>query len=986
MFRMAMLLSAALILSGCGVINALSEEPSESDTGEPSDIGHDADAGPVEDVADDASMDADVVDEPDTMDVEHDADIADDADATADASDADVGEELIIDCDEPELAFDEGAGTEEAPYIVEFAAQLEIINCDESTLSAHYELADDLVLPEGFEPLGSSEMPFTGGFYGEGYGVDNLVLYEPNESDLGFFGTLNGATVSDIELRQAVVVGEENVGLLAGRVVDSQIDAIAVTGDVTGESHVGGAIGFVEDSTIRHSASGAHVEMYSAPLDSLSEGAGGLAGAVVGSESAVEASLARGNIYSNGRFAGGLVGHLEGAIISDSYAMGSVIGAREGIGGLVGYLSDEATVERVYALGEIETGSGNALHGFADYVAGSSDNSSTEVSDAYYNEAARCTAGFQAVVNCSDEADGLDPADIVDNTRQESLFDGFDWETTWSTAEHSPPRLAWEDYGDCDPGDEPFGGGEGSEGEPYLICSPEQFEAIDGHLDDHFRLASDILRDGGGYPSIGDDDTLFQGTLDGAGYRIASFSGAVLFRNLGNSSRIQNLTIGDASSLDGGVLAQSTSGEISRVHVTAHTENDGPHQGLIVGEASSGAHLEDVRGHGFLVESEGVVGGLVGQLEEASITNGRFSGGLLDNPGPGIDQLTGMGGLVGRADNATITDGTTGIAPIEFGFSSAENVGGIVGESLNETTITDCRVLGGLIHGVNAVGGVVGHAEETTIEGCYTNVALRNLPEFSENFGGIAGILSTDAEIIASLAEVAITGNDDGGSISIIGGLVGSMEDASTVESSAAMALIDGGDSVGGAVGRMNTGAELTSSYAKPSGDHGLTTSSGASPGLDGREHVGGLIGELQGATVIDAYASIEGTNPPATPRVRGANYVGGLIGRIFDEDSTEVEIDRSYAAINISASGNDSEVGGLVGNYIDELPLQRSHWDNDISGLSGPLPFEFLGTDQTTSTMTDGDCDSLDWCSSDGLDAWHFSTGSYPRLQWEGE
>ena len=79
-----------------------------------------------------------------------------------------------------------------------------------------------------------------------------------------------------------------------------------------------------------------------------------------------------------------------------------------------------------------------------------------------------------------------------------------------------------------------FSGGDGSDGNPWIITTPAQLNAVrnylgDDHADKHFKLGDDIdlsdfikdnEDDDEGWLPIGNTDTRFTGSLDGNGFVI----------------------------------------------------------------------------------------------------------------------------------------------------------------------------------------------------------------------------------------------------------------------------------------------------------------------------------------------------------------------------------------------------------------------------------------------------------------------------------
>jgi hypothetical protein len=147
---------------------------------------------------------------------------------------------------------------------------------------------------------------------------------------------------------------------------------------------------------------------------------------------------------------------------------------------------------------------------------------------------------------------------------------------------------------------------------------------------------------------------------------------------------------------------------------------------------------------------------------------------------------------------------------------------------------------------------------------------------------------------------------------SYTGGLIGLMEDRSTVSSCAVEnGTVSGSLMVGGLVGMLSTGNTVQSSYAN-------TT-------VSGDENVGGLVGKADG-TLAKSYhlGSVSGTrsltggvagvvnggtvkNCYSIGNVSGGTYVGGVAGFV----TLAANVERCYS---IGAVSGTSQVGGIAG------------------------------------------------------------------------
>ncbi len=190
----------------------------------------------------------------------------------------------------------------------------------------------------GWEPVGSSESPFTARFEGKGFEIRNLYINRLSIFGVGLFGYIgSGATLNQVALSSVMVKGPSYTGGLVGyQGTNSSISNSYVTGIVTGSTSTGGLVG-VQNGSINNS----YVKAF---VTSDSYNTGGLVGVQNGS---INNSYAIGTVANESSNAGGLVGSQNGSI-SNSYATGSVTGVNQ-IGGLVGYQATNSSISNSYA-------------------------------------------------------------------------------------------------------------------------------------------------------------------------------------------------------------------------------------------------------------------------------------------------------------------------------------------------------------------------------------------------------------------------------------------------------------------------------------------------------------------------------------------------------------------------------------------------------------------------------------------------------------
>jgi hypothetical protein len=179
----------------------------------------------------------------------------------------------------------------------------------------------------------------------------------------------------------------------------------------------------------------------------------------------------------------------------------------------------------------------------------------------------------------------------------------------------------------------------------------------------------------------------------------------------------------------------------------------------------------------------------------------------------------------------------------------------------------------------------------------------------SDSVGGLVGIQGLSGEIRSS----TFAGNVESTSYNfygITGGLVGTTY--SSIVDSSTSGTVEGIRNVGGLVGQLEAGAEISNSNS--------TSTVGAIA-----SGVGGLIG-LNSGDISNSYA---------TGTVFGNNGVGGLVGENYGD------IEKSFSnstVIGLGESNND--IGGLVGYNSGEIlgsyAISNVTGENEVGGLVG--------------------------------------------------
>ncbi|EPJ43890.1 MAG: hypothetical protein OFPII_38240 [Osedax symbiont Rs1] len=326
--------------------------------------------------------------------------------------------------------------------------------------------------------------------------------------------------------------------------------------------------------------------------------------------------------------------------------------------------------------------------------------------------------------------------------------------------------------------------------------------------------------------------------------------------------------------------------------------------------STTGTDLQGMRGGfaghyvlGANIDASGTVlwNGGKGFAAVGGSTN-QFSGSL-DGLGHSIDQLfidkpnADYQGLIGKS---SLNSRVSNIALTSVDITAKHNVGGLIGDSrsmVNNSSVT------GVISGNSQVGGLIGIADQGSVNNSYTAVVVDAV---GDSTGGLIG--SSGVEVSNSYA----TGAVDGGSGRWTGGLIGN--GAGNVSHSYATGAVDGREWVGGLIGLLSSAKTVNNSYA-----------AGA---VEGFGLVGGLIGFVAVGNVSNSYA---------TGSVSAVNIaVGGLIGRL-DHGS----VSTSYATGLVSGTSTFNPVdNGLIGYISAALgninTVSDSFWNKDTSGQIG--------------------------------------------------
>ena len=234
-----------------------------------------------------------------------------------------------------------GNGTEESPYLIFNVTQLSQLSNFGGQSGVVFRLMKDIDVSgwirdnnprQGWTPIGVAATPFMGKLLGENHKITGMSITRATESYVGFFGYLNGATITDLIIEGSDVTGGSYVGAFAGYATGSTVSNchVKLTGKVSSSSgsYIGGFVG---------TASACIIDGFSSEATVLSTGAnyvGGFAGSA-SDKSVFSNGEVIGNVTSSKASLGGFIGHTETANITDVKVTGNVTGTSS-VGGFVG--------------------------------------------------------------------------------------------------------------------------------------------------------------------------------------------------------------------------------------------------------------------------------------------------------------------------------------------------------------------------------------------------------------------------------------------------------------------------------------------------------------------------------------------------------------------------------------------------------------------------------------------------------------------------
>lgn len=602
----------------------------------------------------------------------------------------------------------EGEGTAESPYLIEDVDDLkklaEKVNGGTTYEKTYFKLTANIDLKnEEWTPIGTKvyvgefgqpeSRYFQGTFDGDGHQIANLTITGRNEY-VGLFGYVRNATIQNCNVA-GEVSGYNFAGGIVGA-VDGKTNNIlncSFQGNVTGNMYVGGIVGQVQNQC----------EVSSCYAIGTVHGGNDKVGGIAGEgRGAIKNCYALADVSAGGKFVGGIAGDASSVTIENCYYSGEV-SARGSAGGIVGNVW-RGTIQNCVSLAESVTGS----------------NTNRIVGNIYNLTLTNNYAWSDPALSADDDA-GLNGANFTytNGTLSKQFSEIFKNDSAWKFTDNGLPIL--KNTGGTQLSELPkcmtgvgFDGF-GIKTNPYLIEDAEDLKLLAEKVNSgeryegkYFKQTANIdLENEPNWTPIGGtviehpstwEISVFKGNYDGDGYKITNLTTTEDSNHVGLFGKVEDATI-------------------QNCNITGN-----------------------VNGYNY-------VGGIVGGVGvKTKILNCSFQGSVMG-------ESDCVGGIVGETSAECEVSGCFARGKVE----GLQKVGGIAGKGVG--TIKNCYALADVTARDRIAGGIAGGTYNLTIENCYYggDVLAKNYA------GGIAGVMdstsgsSTTIRNCVSLAE-SVTG------------------------------------------------------------------------------------------------------------------------------------------------------------------------------------------------------------------------------------
>lgn len=196
-----------------------------------------------------------------------------------------------------------------------------------------------------YTPIGNAYTPFTGVFNGNEHTIKNLSMKSYEGSTKGLFGQTYNARISNLNLENFLINGENELGCASGHSVGTNFSKIQAQGKINGEIGIGGIIGISECNNIDNVKFSGDIAREYIPqakslFDFYSENDKSIiSGGIIGMDegSSLNCVYCNANIYSNYQ-GGGIIGSTSPRIQTNvsNCCFEGIMQGTECLGGIIG--------------------------------------------------------------------------------------------------------------------------------------------------------------------------------------------------------------------------------------------------------------------------------------------------------------------------------------------------------------------------------------------------------------------------------------------------------------------------------------------------------------------------------------------------------------------------------------------------------------------------------------------------------------------------
>lgn len=237
-----------------------------------------------------------------------------------------------------------GSGTENDPYLIFNPIQLNEVRNYLDNSNVWFKMMYDIDLDDwlannnptqGWQPIGTESSKFKGHFLGMGHKITGFFINRSSTDIVGFFGDTMGAEISDLTIEGTSVSGGTYVGGMTGYANSTSFTNCQVKLDVHGTgNYIGGLIGYLNSSSSCSSCC-----FYG---DIMGSGqVGGIAGE--SKNASITNCAVTSSVTSQVSDVALCLGGACGVTISHFKGNGSVECSGTAVGGVIGYIHNDAT-------------------------------------------------------------------------------------------------------------------------------------------------------------------------------------------------------------------------------------------------------------------------------------------------------------------------------------------------------------------------------------------------------------------------------------------------------------------------------------------------------------------------------------------------------------------------------------------------------------------------------------------------------------------